>query len=429
MFQNSGLSLEQAPPISVVFRFFLAGSLFGIFGGVWLMMNGGSALDSSDSAGVVMTHILTLGVMLPFMFGALEQMLPVLGGVVIREPVKTAIRTQYPMLVGTIVLLCALRTSSPEAYLVAAILLSLAIVPISLKILSSLLAVKSHSSSSRGMGLALFNLLLLLFIALRLLAARNGLGGGEYYPELKSAHIAFGLYGWIALLIVSVSFQVIEMFYVAKAYPPALSHYLPPSLVILAVANLIGALHYPPLMPWLEGAMQLALLIYAIYTLERLYRRKRRAPDTTVRFWMLSMLSLSLSMLISIASKIFTPAPELEILNYILYFSFASGVLFAMTYKIVPFLTWFHLSSEGYLDAPMMHEVISPAYGKYHLWIELATILLAILSIFVPALWTLTGASMALSFIWLTIAVGGAWRKYLYTHRHSKRFDMGSFRL
>jgi len=30
MFNQNGLSLDQAPPISVVFRFFLSGALFGI---------------------------------------------------------------------------------------------------------------------------------------------------------------------------------------------------------------------------------------------------------------------------------------------------------------------------------------------------------------------------------------------------------------
>ena len=94
MFQNSGLSLDQAPPISVVLRFFLGGTLFGITAGLWLLFQGESALSPSVSAGQIMTHLLTLGVMLSFMLGALFQMLPVLAGIALPDPVKTSIRTQ-----------------------------------------------------------------------------------------------------------------------------------------------------------------------------------------------------------------------------------------------------------------------------------------------------------------------------------------------
>ena len=88
MFQNSGLSLDQAPPISVVFRFFLAGSLWGIAAGIWLFFAGAPALEPSTPEALILTHMLTLGVMLSFMLGALFQMLPVLAGVALHDPVK-----------------------------------------------------------------------------------------------------------------------------------------------------------------------------------------------------------------------------------------------------------------------------------------------------------------------------------------------------
>ena len=87
MFQTSGLSLDQAPPISVVLRFFLGGSLFGIAAGLWLLVHGESALIPAASAGQIMTHLLTLGVMLSFMLGALFQMLPVLDDLVYPDPI------------------------------------------------------------------------------------------------------------------------------------------------------------------------------------------------------------------------------------------------------------------------------------------------------------------------------------------------------
>ena len=38
MFAQNGLSLDQAPPISVVFRFFLSGALFGLLAGVMVLL-------------------------------------------------------------------------------------------------------------------------------------------------------------------------------------------------------------------------------------------------------------------------------------------------------------------------------------------------------------------------------------------------------
>ena len=78
MFNQSGLSLDQAPPLSVVLRFFVTASLFGIVAGVLLLIFGDSVFDASTKEARVLTHILALGVMGPFMLGALFQMLPVI---------------------------------------------------------------------------------------------------------------------------------------------------------------------------------------------------------------------------------------------------------------------------------------------------------------------------------------------------------------
>lgn len=86
MFNQNGLSLEQAPPFSVVLRFFLSGAIFGVLAGIFILIFGIDIYDASNPKALILTHTLTLGVMLSFMFGALFQMLPVIGGVKLDEP-------------------------------------------------------------------------------------------------------------------------------------------------------------------------------------------------------------------------------------------------------------------------------------------------------------------------------------------------------
>ena len=96
MFSQNGLSLEQAPPISVVFRFFFVGALFGIIAGISIFFYGMDIFDASSTAAITFTHLLTLGVMLSFMFAALFQMLPVIAGVTLTSPIQKANLLLYP---------------------------------------------------------------------------------------------------------------------------------------------------------------------------------------------------------------------------------------------------------------------------------------------------------------------------------------------
>ena len=426
MFNNSGLSLDQAPPISVVLRFFLVGSLFGVAGGIWLLYMGAKATDGYSPAGLVTTHIFTLGVMLSFMLGALFQMLPVLAGVSFKEPVTMAIRTQYPIVAGSITLLFGLYLNSELAYLVAGILLSIGIIPTTFMMLSRLIMLKSHSPSSRGMGFAIYGLIFTISLGLVMLAIRSG-WSADYYGGVKSAHIAFGLIGWIALLIISVSFQVIEMFYVTDKFPQKIADYTPLSIAGIATLLFIIAVNSNIPIAILNILLYIITAIYAIYAISRVVGRKRAVSDATIRFWLIGLISLLLFSIVATINEIGLFTQLTLNLMKILFPLFAISIVFGMSYKIVPFLTWFHLNAQGYFKAPMMHEVISPKYATTHLYIHSITAILATLSLIFPTLWHLTGAMIVVSFSWIAVAIYRAWHKYLAVQATGERWDMGSF--
>ncbi len=425
MFSQNGLSLDQAPPISVVFRFFFSGALFGILSGLLILLYKTNIFDASSIAAIIFTHTLTLGVMLSFMLGALFQMLPVIAGVTLTSPVKKANLVQYPLTLGIISLLLAFFFYGTSwLFWVASLLLGGTLLYVGTMMLLQLIRLPHHSASSRGMLVALLSLMVTTLLALYLTGTFGGILEGEYFAEVKKAHYSFGLFGWIALLIISISFQVIEMFYVTPSYPKLVSRYLPLALlVLLMVTSIAGFLNADI---WIISDILFVLLLggYALLTLKRLTQKKRPLSDATVWFWRVGLSSLLLSML-TMGITLFTDIAIIKTLSYIFFTSFALSIVFAMFYKIVPFLTWFHLNSQGYFTAPMMHEVIHPKTANKHLYIHLATIVTFVLSLFIPQMILLAGLLTMLSFGWVGYQIIHAHFLYKKTQESREKFDMG----
>ena len=425
MFNQSGLSLDQAPPIKVVFKFFFLGSLFGIVAGVLLFVYQTAIFDATTVAALTFTHLLTLGVMLSFMFAALFQMLPVIAGISLTSPNKRANLLFYPFILGVLSLLFAFNLHTSWLYLSSGLLLGVSLMITIVPMFGQLIKLNHHSSSSKGMGFALLVLGLVILLALYMLASLSGLIEGEFYLSVKIAHYSFGLFGWIALLILSISFQVIEMFYVTPPYPKSMRHYLPLTLFILLLVSTLIGLYQPRI--WIFSNILLALLLssYALLTLRRLMQKKRPISDATVWFWRLGLSSLVLSMVFLLLGE-FTYLPYVKPLSYIFFTAFALSIVFAMFYKIVPFLTWFHLNAQGYFTAPMMHEVIHPKTAKKHLYIHLTTLVTFIVSLFVNDVIFVAGMLTVLSFGWISWQIIHAWKLYNHTQETGEKFEMGN---
>ena len=423
MFSQNGLSLDQAPPISVVFRFFLSGALFGLIAGILVLTFGTDIFNADTTEALIVTHTLTLGVMLSFMFAALFQMLPVIAGVKLTSPVKKANLVQYPLVLGILSLLSAFYTGKPAFFISASLLLGVTILSIASIMLKNLLALPNHSNSSKGMTIALGSLILLTLFALYLTGTLSGLFDGTFYSQVKTAHYSFGLFGWIALLIISISFQVIEMFYVSPPYPDFISKSLPLRLFGLLILGLLFGFFFAKTWVVIDLFIIVFMLCYALMTLRRLSQRKRPIADATVWLWRLGMGLLVLSMAATLNTRFYT-LPKLDALNYIFFAGFALSIVLAMFYKIVPFLTWFHLNSQGYFTAPMMHEVIHPKTAMKHLYIHIATLITFAISVFIPTAIYLAGILTLLSFGWMLWQIVHAWRLYVHTQKTGERFEM-----
>lgn len=365
---SGGLSLEQAPPIGVILRFFLTVPFFGALFCLVLMFGGAQAMMPHAPTAVAAAHLFFVGVVATAMVGALFQMLPVLAGVVIAVPSRHAAAVHALLFSGALALAGAFVTFQAWVYVLAGVLLGGAVLYLAVLMFPPLLLRTGASETLRGMQVALGSFALAAVFALAMLYGFATGETGKFHEALRGIHFGFALFGWVGMLIVAVAYQVIEMFYVTPPYPAT---YKKAAWAILAAAMLLKGVWL--FAGWRHGtvfdAVIAALMLgFAVITLWLLSKRKRPVADTAVWFWRLGMGMLILSVGFW---ALFTLSEEDGLLPaaLIAYGAFALAIVSGMMYKIVPFLVWFHLSNQGYVSAPVMAEVISARRARQHLYL------------------------------------------------------------
>src|SRR5262249_9292716 len=98
------------------------------------------------------------------------------------------------------------------------------------------------------------------------------------YPSMTDLHARWAGAGWVGLLIIGVSLQVIPMFQATALFPHWLARGLPWALALCLISG--------PALP-----LAVCFSAYGLVALALLWRRKR-APETVTLYWCLSMASL-----------------------------------------------------------------------------------------------------------------------------------------
>ncbi len=333
---SPGLSLLQAPPFIIVFGFFLTAIVFGTvasFLELYFSLNVALNLP-------ILVHLYTLGFALFSMFGALFQMLPVVAGAVIKNPKPKALLSYALLILG--VPLLTFGFSKGVLLIPGALITYAGILYTSLLALFHLMKIRVYTPTPKGFRFSLIFLMLGASLGLYTVLSYGGLV--PYFEKAIRIHFTLLLFGWIGLLIASVSFQVVEMFFVTEAYKRKFSMSFPLLVSAGILLSLLDGLFVLPL--------SFIFLSYSLMTIKRLLKRRRKNPDYTLYFWYLSMAFLMVSLLLF---------PFLEFAFYPFLFSqfvFFSSMIMGMMYRIVPFLVWFHLSNELVKDVPLMSDVI-----------------------------------------------------------------------
>jgi len=390
----ASLSTDQSPPISFPFSFFALAPLFLVLATVMLALGEGNPFaETRTHAMLAATHCITLGFMTSVMFGAMQQILPVLVGSRMPAGRLVARLSLLTLLVGVLALCAGFILEQPTLLKLAWPLLGISFLIFISASLVSLARATARNDTWAALLLSLISLA--LTVTLGVLQARGYATGATLpYLELATAHIKFSLGGWVLLLIVGVSYQVVPMFQLTPSYPKWLTAVLAPALfaVLLSSAVLLLMEPYPH---WIavvtECLFWLLAASYATVTLKLQQQRRRRVPDATLSFFRLGMIALLLAALFSLIA-LFCPTTEtyLRTLSVLVFLiGFALSAANGMLYKIIPFLIWFHLFRGGMkAGVPNMKQIIPEAWMWWHYRLQLGTLLAAICAPFwIVAAW------------------------------------------
>lgn len=425
MSTQAGLSFEQAPPFSLPLRLFLTAPLFLLAAALLIVLDPASLASRWTPQALALTHALTLGFLAMAMLGALMQMLPVVAGSPLPTPRLVAWLTQVPLAVGTLSLMAGFLSTDPVAYGIAIVLLGVGFA-VFLAAAAISLVRATGNVTVWGMRLAVLSLGLTFMLGLVLALMRAGVGIPPARAAMLAAHLAFGLLGWVLLLVVGVAFQVVPMFQITPPYPPLLGRWLTSGLFVLLLIHAAAQVLPPRVATLVEAGLAAGILLFAVITLRLQARRRRKLPDVTLDFWRLGMASLIASVTVWIVAQ-FSPAwadsDAYPLLLAVLFIGgFAVSVVNGMLYKIVPFLAWFHLQAQLQARAgsiPTMKDMIAEGRTRWQFRFHLAACGLLAVGLFWPSLARTGGLMLALSALLLEINLLSAVRRFF---RHGGRF-------
>jgi hypothetical protein len=421
--RTDGLQLQYLPPLRIPFRFFISAPLFGVLGALLLLSASTDGWASRWLPEVMAaTHLLTLGFMATVMLGALFQVLPVLSGHNIPGQRWLAPAVHFLVSGGALALGGAFIWPDYGWQFTAVIMLgtgfTLFIGALGLRLIRP-----GGGDSIFAIRLAALSLLIALGLGIIILSAYMGVRIPLHLANPGAAHLRFALLGWVLLLIMGVSYQVIPMFHVTPDYPGYIRKMLPTSVFVA-----LGVLTFGHT-AWLTLVAGSVLVVaaggYVLITLYLFTQRKRKVSDYTIRFWQLGLSCLLLALLGYTSSlvNIVRPNAATELQWGILMIpGFAISIMIGMLYKIAPFLSWLHLqqcslkspvnSPVDILQLPTMQDLLPVKRARIQFRLHCLSLILLLGAVQLPAISPLAAIALAADFVWLEISLLTVLRAY-----------------
>ncbi len=424
------LSLDTIPPLLTPLRFFLTAPLFGVLAALLLLFNGEDFwLNRWNNTNLALTHLLTIGFMLMVMMGALYQFIPVMNGQLVPGSKKLAPVIHVLMILGVLTMVSGFLFTYSVFFQVALAALGSAIGLFALSLLPLLVSRLGNQLIVYLLRLLFAVLLITLGLGLFLLLGHAELELNLSYRGYTNLHALWGMLGWVVLIIIAVSSQVIPMFYVISEFS---TRYLKvQSLAIMLTLLLISfydiAFNTGPatddklsvIYYTLAILLSAELLAFVFYTLHKIEQRKRKLADVTINFYRLALCSL-LAVIVLWWVSVFLPLAQLTyILAILLIYGLAISVINGMLHKITSFLIFLHLQKlsvkrpDAMTLVPNMKQVISTPNSQIQFMLHLISGALLLIAVYYPALTILAAVFMLASFVWLSWCLFQASMLYL----------------
>jgi len=420
----TGLSLDQAPPISAPLRFFLTAPFFAMVAAVLILFSDPSVLTSRYSLETItITHLFTIGFLAMVMLGALQQMLPVLAGVSLPKASLVATTSHILISLGLILMAVGLLQSMKVFTFIATLSLGLGFLILLGAIILAIRKVEFLTPTIRGMRWAIGFALVIVMLGMHLLSSYATGVMGESHLSFANMHAVLAIFGFAGILIIGVAFQVIPMFYVTPAFHENYQKYL--VLAVVSTLILWAVLSFIAIdFAWIaKSALVLLIALFGYLIIEKMNQRKRPIADITVYYWRLSGGMAIFGALLWLSTG-FIEADTLSFVGVIIGGGFLMSVMSGMLYKIIPFLVWFHLNGMGYMSIPSMGEMVHKKMALVQFTLFVVTLVLFAVAFWLPVLMKLGAITLFVSMILLEINLMLAYKNYGETRKRKPDFDM-----
>jgi hypothetical protein len=383
---TGGLHTDQAPPLSIPLTFFLLAPLALMAAGV-MLIGWPQAVSSTHWSPhtIALTHLGTLGLLGAVMLGALYQMIPVVAGAPVPLP-RLGHLVAAALLLGLSTLIPGLTLGSAPLMTVATYSLGAGLILFTAPVSLALLRTPASGPTVWGLRLALLALIVLAGLGIRMAWAHASLDFPAQRLAWIRAHAIIAFVVWVAGLIVSVSWQVIPMFYLTEPFPQwaqratliALSATL--ALTLIHLVWPIDALGH--LSAALPGALAVWLM-HPIIAWRLIAQRKRRRKDASVDFWRAALPIAPLCLITGLLTW-YSADPRWPLLfGWLTIWGYAGLIMHGMLTRIVPFLVWFHRFAAwaGIQPIPPMRRLLPDARARWALRLHLAALALGAVGI------------------------------------------------
>ena len=422
----SGLSTDQAPPISAPVRFFLTAPLFGVLAGLIIFFSDAATLMNRFSIeSIVVTHAITIGFLSFIMLGSMTQMLPVLAGAKMPKVELVTLSSYILLVVGVISMLLGLSTGNTMLNIVAFIGLGGGFLIILTATVISLKTVSNFNATVKGISTSMVFAFLIVFMGLYLLYSYIANDIDATHMIVANVHSVWAVFGFAVILIIGVTFQVLPMFYVAPKFKKFCKRRVVWLISIGLIIWLILSAFYEEYT--LFGKLWIAMFVWAFATTVWLKLSKRRRPisDVTVWYWRSASIFLTLGSFLWIFDEYFKH--EYIVMVAILIGGFILSIIIGMLYKIVPFLVWFHLNALGYMSIPTINEMINKNVATVQFVLFILSLIGFIFSFYMPSLLQISAVSFIISMVLLEYNVIAPILIYIKTKKTEPDFDMSMF--
>ena len=397
--KTGGLSLAQAPQLSIPASFFLTIPIGVLIAGCIMLTAGLSSISSPwTPQALALTHAGTLGVLAMGMIGALYQMTPVIAGSAVPYT-RIAHIVHALLLAGLAGFIWRLLGGPAIAMSAAIVCFTIALLAFLLPLGWALLRTDTKSETVQGMRLAVLSLTTITLIGL--VMARGY--AGDIFPVNRllwvQIHMTLAMLGWVGGLIMAVSWQVTPMFYLTSPISKIIKRWLFCLLLAGLILPLVSVFSAGEISDFLSpgqltaiAALPAALVIWLLHPsliLRDISQRKRKRSDASLLFWKAGLGAALLLIPIATAA-LFLPEPRWQVLfGWVAIWGWAGLIMHGMLSRIVPFLVWFHRYSArvGLEPTPSMRSLLSQKRIKTGFVLHLSSVVLGVIAILAQADW------------------------------------------